>query len=463
MQSNDSRIKVLAEAPALKAIMTMALPVILAMLVQVLYNMVDTFFIGMMKDVDQLAAANIGFPFFMITMAMGSIIGVGASSAISRYIGMKKMKEAGEIVGLSFMLVCAIGIVFTILGIALLDPVVALLGAKDSVVLPTRSYMMPLILGAVIIMANFSVGMTLRAEGAAMDTTIGMIIGSVTNIILDPIMIFTFGWGIAGAAWATVIGNAAGLAWYLFCYAKKSLLKVSFGKHSLNSTYFREIFSIGIPSGLNQGLMSVSSIITNNLAATYGTVTLAGMGIAGKVNSLIILILVGLAAGCQPLFGYNYGARNRARLSSILKTAMILAFGLGSVMLAAFTLAGKTLIAIFTPIPEVIAQGAYILTAYSCAAPVIGIIMIATNCIQAMGKAIPALILSTGRQGIYYIPLLFLLNALFGFNGFIFTQPIVDALMVVTATLMLRAILRRDPALNGIPENVAGTIADAEA
>jgi Na+-driven multidrug efflux pump len=142
---------------------------------------------------------------------------------------------------------------------------------------------------------------------------------------------------------------------------------------------------------------------------------------------------------------------------------MILAFGLGSVMLAAFTLAGKTLIAIFTPIPEVIAQGAYILTAYSCAAPVIGIIMIATNCIQAMGKAIPALILSTGRQGIYYIPLLFLLNALFGFNGFIFTQPIVDALMVVTATLMLRAILRRDPALNGIPENVAGTIADAEA
>jgi Na+-driven multidrug efflux pump len=127
---------------------------------------------------------------------------------------------------------------------------------------------------------------------------------------------------------------------------------------------------------------------------------------------------------------------------------MLIAFALGTVMLGIFTLTGKWLVAIFTRVPEVISQGAYILTAYSCAAPVIGIIMIATNCIQAMGKAVPALILSTGRQGLYYIPLLFILNALFGFNGFIFTQPIVDALMVVTATLMLRAILRRDPVLN---------------
>ncbi len=448
MQSEESRIKVLAEEPVLKAIFTMAIPVILAMLVQVLYNMVDTFFIGMMNDVNQLAAANLGFPFFMITMATGSVIGVGAASVISRYIGMKKMREAGEIVGLSFALVAVFGVIFTILGVTLLDPILTLLGAKDGVVTPTRDYLLPLILGSTLIMANFAIGVTLRAEGAAMDTTIGMIIGSVVNIILDPVMIFAFGWGIAGAAWATVIGNAAGLAWYVFCYAKKSMLKVTFGRHSFRSVYFREIFSIGIPSGLNQGLMSVSSIITNNLAASYGAITLGAMGIAGKVNSLIILILVGLATGCQPLFGYNYGARNRKRLSAILKTGMLIAFALGTVMLGIFTLTGKWLVAIFTRGPEVISQGAYILTAYSCAAPVIGIIMIATNCIQAMGKAVPALILSTGRQGLYYIPLLFILNALFGFNGFIFTQPIVDVLMVVTATLMLRAILRRDPVLN---------------
>lgn len=449
MQINEDRVKILSEAPPLKAILTMAVPVILAMIVQVLYNMVDTFFIGLMNDVNQLAAANLGFPFFMITMAIGSIIGVGSASVISRYIGMKKMREAGEIVGLSFGLVAILGVAFTAIGCALLEPITALLGARGDIAIPTRDYLLPLILGAVAIMANFSVGVTLRAEGAAMDTTIGMIIGSVVNIILDPIMIFAMGMGIAGAAWATVIGNLAGLGWYLFCYARKSMIRVSFGKHVWRLTYFREIFSIGIPSGLNQGLMSVSGIITNNLAATYGAVTLGAMGIASKVNSLIILILIGLATGCQPLFGYNYGAKNKKRLIAILKTSMAMAFIAGSVLLAAYTIAGSALIRVFSAIPEVVSQGRYILTAMSCAAPIIGIIMITMNCLQAIGKAIPSLILSTGRQGLYYIPLLFALNALFGFNGFIFTQPIVDVLMVITATLMLKYVLRHDPVLHG--------------
>lgn len=449
MQTNESRVRVLAEAPVPKAIMTMAIPVILAMVVQVLYNMVDTFFIGMMNDVNQLAAANLGFPFFMLAMATGSVIGVGASSVISRYLGMKKTREAGEIVALSFVLVALAGLAFTAAGLLFLEPVLGLLGARGSVLSPTRDYLFPLIVGSIVIMGNFSVGVTLRAEGAAMDTTIGMIIGSLANIVLDPIMIFALGWGIAGAAWATVIGNLAGLLWYLYCYAKKTLVKPAFSRGIWRAEYLRGIFSIGVPSGLNQGLMSVSNIVTNNLAATYGAVTLGAMGVAGKVNSLIILVLVGLASGCQPLFGYNYGARNRKRLVSILKTSMAIAFALGCVMLGAFTLAGRYLIAVFSSIPEVVAQGTYILRAMSCAAPIIGIIMITMNCLQALGKAIPSLILSTGRQGLYYIPLLFTLNALFGFNGFIFTQPIVDVLMVVTATIMLRYVIRKDPVLNG--------------
>jgi putative efflux protein, MATE family len=449
MQTNESRIKVLAETPVLKAILTMSLPVILAMVVQVLYNMVDTFFIGLMNDVNQLAAANLGFPFFMITMAAGSVIGVGASSAISRYLGMQKKKEAGEMVALSFALVAMLGVAFTVVGLVFFEPVLALLGARDGVIMPTRDYLLPLIIGAVAIMGNFSIGVTLRAEGAALDTTIGMIIGSVVNIILDPVMIFTLGWGIAGAAWATVIGNLAGLLWYIRCYAVKSIIKPSFGPHIWRRQYLREILSIGIPSGLNQGLMSVSGIITNNLAATYGAVILGAMGVASKVNSLIILILVGLAAGCQPLFGFNYGAKNKKRLVALLKTSMILAFCIGSVMLAIYTLAGKYMIAAFSSIPEVVAQGSYILKAMSCAAPFIGIIMITMNSLQAMGKAIPSLILSTGRQGLYYIPLLFILNAIFGFHGFVFTQAIVDVLMVFTATLMLRYVVHHDPVLHG--------------
>jgi len=447
MQSDESRIKVLAETPVLKAIFAMAIPVMLGMVVEIFYNLVDTFFIGMLDDVNQLAASNLGLPFFFIIMALGGVIGVGASSVISRYLGMKKTKEAGEVVGLSFFLIAIIGMVVTALALIFLDPILTLLGARGDVIEPTKRYLFPLIAGSAIIMANFSLGVMIRAEGAAMYAMTGMMIGSVVNIVMNPILIFVVGLGIAGSAWATVIANACGLLWYLFFYAKKSMLKISFKKRVWNLQYLREIFSIGIPSGLNQGLMSVSSIITNNLAAGYGATALAAMGVAGKVNSMIILLLVGLAIGCQPLFGYNYGAGNRKRLVSILKTAMLVELIIGSVMLAVFTLAGKHLISIFTPLPDVVAQGTFVLTAMSCAAPVIGVIMVGMNALQAFGKAIPSLILSTGRQGLYYLPLLFILNAAFGFHGLVFTQAIVDFLMVITATIMIRHVVRTDPVL----------------
>jgi len=444
MQSHESRIRLLGEAPVVKAIFTMALPVMLGMIVQVFYNMVDTFFIGKMNDVNQLAAASIGFPLFMFMMSMGGIVGVGAASLVSRFIGMKKMREAGEIVSLSLVLVGILSVVITVAGLLFLDPLVAMLGAQGGVALPTKEYLFPLIAGSACILANYSAGIILRAEGAALPAMKGMILGTVVNIILDPLMIFTLGLGIAGAAWATVIGNLAGFAYYMSCYTGKSILKLAFDRQMFRREYVTGILSIGIPSGLNMGLMSAANIVTNNLASVYGAVILAAMGISGRVTSLIILLLVGLATGCQPLIGYNYGAKNFDRLKKILKSSMIIAVLLGSFLLLLFAVFGKYAIAVFSNNPDVIEKGTFILRAGSIAAPIIGVIMICMNALQALGKAIPSLILSTGRQGLFYIPILFLLNGLFGFNGLIFTQAIVDVLMLVTATLMLRHVLKTD-------------------
>ncbi len=444
MQSHESRIRLLGEAPVVKAIFTMALPVMLGMIVQVFYNMVDTFFIGKMNDVNQLAAASIGFPLFMFMMSMGGIVGVGAASLVSRFIGMKKMREAGEIVSLSLVLVGILSVMITVAGLLFLDPLVAMLGAQGGVALPTKEYLFPLIAGSACILANYSAGIILRAEGAALPAMKGMILGTVVNIILDPLMIFTLGLGIAGAAWATVIGNLAGFAYYMSCYTGKSILKLAFDRQMLRREYVTGILSIGIPSGLNMGLMSAANIVTNNLASVYGAVILAAMGISGRVTSLIILLLVGLATGCQPLIGYNYGAKNFDRLKKILKSSMIIAVLLGSFLLLLFAVFGKYAIAVFSNNPDVIEKGTFILRAGSIAAPIIGVIMICMNALQALGKAIPSLILSTGRQGLFYIPILFLLNGLFGFNGLIFTQAIVDVLMLVTATLMLRHVLKTD-------------------
>ncbi|HPO03694.1 MAG TPA: MATE family efflux transporter, partial [Treponemataceae bacterium] len=161
-------------------------------------------------------------------------------------------------------------------------------------------------------------------------------------------------------------------------------------------------------------------------------------------SSLIILLLIGLATGCQPLYGYNYGAKNKKRLISILKTSMALGVGIGSVLLAVFTIFGKPAIAVFTSIPEVVAEGVFILRAMTIAAPIIGINMICMNSLQAFGKAMPSLIISAGRQGLFYIPLLFTLNALFGYHGLVFTQAIVEVLTAIAASLMLRHVLRTD-------------------
>jgi putative MATE family efflux protein len=272
----------------------------------------------------------------------------------------------------------------------------------------------------------------------------GQILGTLTNIILDPIMIFAMDMQIAGAAWATVIGNLVSVLYYLYCYSDKSLLNINFNRKIFTVRYITGIFSIGIPSGLNHVFISFAIIVTNNLAAAYGAAVLAAMGIAQRLNSLAILFLVGLAVGCQPLVGYNYGAGNRRRLNSILKTGLILSVSSGLVLSLIFAVFSRYAVAVFTGNAEVIRYGTTMLRAMALAAPFVGVIMICMNSLQALGKAVPSLILSSGRQGIVYIPLLFLLSRFFGLTGIIFSQPIVDNLVSIAASFMLYHVLRTD-------------------
>ena len=444
MKTQESREAVLAEAPVLRAIVTMAVPVILGMLVQVFYNMADTFFIGRLNDVHQLAASGISFPFFMIMMSFGTVIGVGTASLVSRQLGMQKRAEAGEIVSLSIVLNIIVALALTPVLLLFIEPILRLLGAQGETLAHTRNYLFPLICCSAISISNFSLGNVVRSEGAVFHAITGQILGTLTNIILDPIMIFAMDMQIAGAAWATVIGNLVSVLYYLYCYSDKSLLNISFNRKIFTVRYITGIFSIGIPSGLNHVFISFAIIVTNNLAAAYGAAVLAAMGIAQRVNSLAILFLVGLAVGCQPLVGYNYGAGNRRRLNSILKTGLILSVSSGLVLSLIFAVFSRYAVAVFTGNAEVIRHGTTMLRAMALAAPFVGVIMICMNSLQALGKAVPSLILSSGRQGIVYIPLLFLLSRFFGLTGIIFSQPIVDILVSIAASFMLYHVLRTD-------------------
>ena len=439
------RIELLANAPVTKAIMVMSLPVVLGMMVQVLYNLVDTFFIGKLGDPNQLAAANLAMPVFILMMALGGMIGTGASSYISRSLGEKKQEQADKTLTIGFVLCILLGAVVSVVGILFLNPLVSVLGASDDTSGFAADYVLVLFLGGIPIIANYAMGQLLRAEGDAMGSMLGMFLGTVTNIILDPIFIFVFGMGVKGAAIATVLGNLISLSYYLLHYAQhKTVLQIEPKLFSFDKTILREIFSIGIPSSLSQVLMGGALIVLNNIAAGYSDIVVAGLGVSTRIISIGTFIFMGFAAGCQPLVGYNYGARNFSRVREIIVQGIIITSMIGVVLSILLGVFAKSITGVFTSTSEVVAIATIILRALILSLPFVGGQMLSTITVQALGKALPALFLSISRQGLFFLPLLLLLNALFGFKGFIYAQPITDALMLLVSSSIVWNILRKE-------------------
>ncbi len=439
------RIELLANAPVTKAIMVMSLPVVLGMMVQVLYNLVDTFFIGKLGDPNQLAAANLAMPVFILMMALGGMIGTGASSYISRSLGEKRQDRADKTLSIGFFLCIFLGAIVTLVGLVFLKSLVSVLGASADTSAFASEYVLALFLGGIPIMTNYALGQLLRAEGDAMGSMFGMFLGTVTNIILDPIFIFAFGMGVRGAAIATVLGNLVSLIFYLIRYAQhKTLLQIKPKLFSFDRIIFREIFSIGIPSSLSQVLMGFALIVLNNIAAGYSDIVVAGFGVSSRIISIGTFIFMGFAAGCQPLIGYNYGAKNYTRVRAIIIQGVIITSTIGVVLALLLGVFAKGVVGIFTSTPEVVATATIILRALVLSLPFVGGQMLSTITVQALGKALPALFLSISRQGLFFLPLLLILNALFGFRGFIYAQPVTDVLMLLLSSFIVWSILRRD-------------------
>ncbi|NLV59160.1 MAG: MATE family efflux transporter [Clostridiales bacterium] len=309
MENNQTEL--MAKAPVAKAIVKMSLPVILGMMVQVLYNLVDTFFIGMLKDEVQLAAANITTPIFMIQMAIATIVSTGAASFISRSIGEKNNDRANRTLTTGIVICTGLAIVLMAVGLLNLKSLITALGASAEVFPYASQYVGIMLLGSIPVMLNYAGGQLLRSEGAMMPSITGMMIGTVINMVLDPLFIFAFDMGIGGAAVATVLGNLGAAAYYGWYYLSgKALLKIRRKDVSRDKRIWKEIFTIGVPACMSQFLVSVAMIILNNQAKMYGDSVLAGMGISSKLMFIGTFVFMGFAAGCQPLIGYNYGANS---------------------------------------------------------------------------------------------------------------------------------------------------------
>ena len=441
---DEKKIHLLSKAPVGKAIFAMSIPMVLGMMIQLLYNLVDIYFIGKLGDRNQLAAANLTTPLFMVLMALSGIIGTGAASCISRCMGKSNYEKASRVLSSGMTICCCLGILTSIIGVIFITPIVQALGAVDETYSFALDYSLVLLLGAAIIMSNFALGQLLRSEGSAIVSMMGMLIGTVANTILDPIFIFVLHMGIRGAAIATVLGNALGLIYYIQFYLRdKSMVKFKFKNISFDKDIWKEIFSIGTPSSISQLLMGISVMLCNNLVVPYGSNTVAGMGVASKIMTIGTYIFMGFAAGCQPLLGYNFGSGDYRRVKDIIKKGMLITSGIGVVLTLLFCAFSNPLISFFTPLPDVISQGSRILVGLMWSLPVYGAQMVGAVTAQAMGKAKASLLLSVARQGIFYIPLLFILNTLFGLDGLIFAQPLADLLALVLSIVVLAAIIKK--------------------
>ncbi len=441
--SEDNRIYTLSTEKPVKAVVKLGVPLIAGMFIMVLYNLVDTYFIGLMRDDYQLAAVNLAYPVMMIMIAISNMTGTGAASLIARSLGAKDMEKATHTLTTGFVLTLINSALVTAIGMLFLPVIIKGLGAKANTYEFTRQYVMVILLGSLFTMGNYTFGQLLRSEGSVKYSVLGMVIGTIANVILDPVFIFLFGMGIRGAAIATILGNAAGMGASLFIYTSgRSLLTPAWKYLRPTAEILKEIFWVGVPATLETLLTSAAYIVNNNLAVAYGELTVAAMGIAQKILSMGNYIYQGFAAGCQPLMGYNYGAAKYKRMLAILKSGVLVVSGTELFLMLIYGIFAPQLIGIFTSSAEVIATGSKVLRTLMCILPFVGAVSMSRTSFQAMGKPQFAFGITLMRQLFLYVPLLLILDRCFRFDGMIWAQPVTELIMMAVSLSLLSHIIR---------------------
>lgn len=427
-----------------KAVAKMAVPSVISSLVTVVYNMADTFFVGQTGDPLQVAAVSLTNPIFILMMAFANMFGMGGSAVLSMALGAKderRAKNASSFVTYASLIV---GVVFALILIVFMDPVLALFGANAETYEFARGYTFHIAYGAPFIIWSAAASFIVRAEGASREAMIGSMIGTIANIVLDPIFISVLGQGTAGAAIATTIGNVMASGYYLWYFLRKSrMLSISWRYFTVRGGILTKICSAGLPTAIFSALMSVSTIVLNQLLVVYGNDPVAAIGIVFKANMFITFLQMGLANGVQPLLGYNYGAGNMERFREVESYTKKCCLAAGVIATVLYFVFREEIISLFISDSDVIAYGVQMLIAYMLSGPVIGILFVNMNCMQSVGHAFPATVLSVLRQGILLIPLLYLLRALFGLNGVILGQSVTDYIAVILSVFLWRKIRSR--------------------
>lgn len=445
MSDNKKAALELGTKPVGKLLMQYAIPAIIAMTASSLYNMVDSIFIGQGVGPLAISGLAITFPLMNLSAAFGAAVGVGASTFISVKLGQKDYDTAKHILGNTMTLNLIMGLGVGLVCLLFLDPILRFFGASDQTIPYARDYMVIILLGNVITHMYFGLNSVLRAAGKPKHAMSATIFTVVLNTLLDPLFIYTFGLGIKGAAYATVLAQSLALIWQLYIFSRpKELLHFKRGTFRPNSTIIRNIIAIGLsPFSMNVCACIVVILINNSMVHYGSDLAVGAYGIANKVAFIFVMINMGVNQGMQPIAGYNYGAMRYDRLMKVVKYSIIAATAIMTTgFIIAMTIPGPCA-RLFTTDPTLIDLSAkgirYIMVAF----PVVGYQMVVSNFFQSIGKAKISIMLSLSRQLLILLPLLLILPTMFGINGVWFSMPVSDTLSAIMAAWIMIVHMRK--------------------
>lgn len=442
--ADSAQYQKMTASPIPRLITTLALPTIASMLTTAIYNMADTYFVSHLGK-SATGAVGIVFSLMSIIQAVGFTLGLGSGSLISRLLGCREKDKAEEVAASGFLGALVLGLCITTAGLLFLDPLMYLLGSTETILPHARAYAGYILYGAPIMAASFVLNNLLRAEGHAALAMVGITTGGVLNIALDPFFIFVLDQGIAGAAMATLLSQCVSFLLLLSAFLRgKSILRLSLRRASRRARVYWNIVRAGLPSFCRQGLASIATASLNGAAGLYGDAAIAAMSVVGRVFMLIMSVLIGFGQGYQPVVGYNYGAGRYDRVRQALLFTLTAGMGLMAVLCTAGILAAPLVIGLFADgDPDVLSIGVFAMRAQCIGLLFQPVGTVANMTFQSIGHTWKATFLSACRQGIYFLPLIWLLPRLWGLTGVELTQPAADLLTCVTAAPFLFLFFRQ--------------------
>lgn len=432
----DEQLYYFEKSPVFKAMMHFSLPMMIGTLLSVIYGILNIYFIGFLEDSHMISAISLTLPVFAILMGLGNLFGVGARTYISRLLGAKDYSKSKFVSSFSIYGGIALGLIVILVTLPFSDQIAAILGARGETLALTSNYLKVMFLSAPFVILFFILEQFARAIGAPMISMIGMLASVGLNIILDPILIFGFDLNVVGAALGTAISNVAAALFFIVYFMKNSdVVSVNIKLAKPNKEMLSEIFKIGIPAFLMSILMGFTGLVLNLFLAHYGNFAIASYGISFRLVQFPELIIMGLCEGVVPLIAYNFMA-NKGRMKDVIK-AVIMSIGVIFVvcMIAVFTI-GHHMVGLFTTDQAIVEMATFILKVTMTSLLLNGIGFLFTGMLQATGQGRGATIMAI-LQGAIIIPVLFIMNALFGLTGVIWSLLIAESLCALAAMLIV--------------------------